>query len=383
MLPIGTNIRPRRTPYANYVLIGINVAVFLIQFGIDPLTGMIAPRAWVRDFMLDPQNRRLWQFVTYAFLHGGFMHILGNMYFLYLFGNSINDRLGSAGYICFYLAGAVFSGIGHVMVSTVPVLGASGAVAAVTGAYLVFFPRSLITVVYWFIFIGTIELPALYFIALKMMLIDNIIARGTQNVAYDAHLAGYAFGIAVTLALLATGKVTSGHYDLWLSLKQWNRRRRFSDAVSSGYDPFRGRAYSQSDPGQAAGEEASEPEEVVRLRKDIDNYINQKNIAAAADAYLLMAGIDSRQLPPRRYLLDIANQLAGEKRYSEAADAYEKLIHRYSSRENIEQVELMLGIIYARYLNKPEKAADYLKSARQRLTEPGQIRMCSEELEKL
>ena len=97
-----------------------------------------------------PARPYLWQFITYAFLHSGLLHIFGNMFFLYIFGNNVNDKLGHFGYLCFYLAGAVFSAVGHTLVSSNPVMGASGAVAAVTGAYLVLFPQTLITIVYWF-----------------------------------------------------------------------------------------------------------------------------------------------------------------------------------------------------------------------------------------
>ncbi|MCK5226339.1 MAG: rhomboid family intramembrane serine protease, partial [Planctomycetes bacterium] len=199
-------------------------------------------RQWADTFMLTPSNLHFWQFISYAFLHGGYMHIIGNMFFLYLFGNNVNDKLGTAGYLGFYLAGAVFSGLGHMLMSSSPVLGASGAVAAVTGAYLVLFPQTLVTVVYWFIFIGTMEVPAIYFIAFKMIVIDNMIGRGTANVAYDAHLAGYAFGILGILIALATGIIRGNNFDLWAMLKRWNRRRQYKDIASSGYDPFTGRA---------------------------------------------------------------------------------------------------------------------------------------------
>ncbi|MHC4691060.1 MAG: rhomboid family intramembrane serine protease, partial [Planctomycetota bacterium] len=170
------------------------------------------------------------------------------MYFLYLFGNNVNDKLGHTNYVLFYLAGAVLSGAGHIAFTKwfsagsfgTPLIGASGAVAAVTGAYLVLYPQTLITIIYWFFFIGTIELPAIYFIALKMILIDNLIVANAPNVAYEAHLAGYAFGIISLLILLYTGIISSTGLDLSAMIKQWNRRRRYRDVVSTGYNPFDG-----------------------------------------------------------------------------------------------------------------------------------------------
>ena len=385
ILPIRTSIRPRRTPYANYALIAANVIIFLLEYHVDPRTHQLAFRPWVLQFMLTPARPYLWQFISYAFLHGGLMHIFFNMFFLYLFGNNVNDKLGTTGYVCFYLGGAVFSGIGHTLMSSTPVLGASGAVAAVTGAYLVLFPQTLITVIYWFIFIGTMELSALYFIAFKMILLDNVIARYTPHVAYDAHLAGYAFGIASLLLMLATGLITGSGFDLWAMLKRWNQRRRYRDVVSSGYDPFTGRTtrpVKVKEIKKTAAQKQHE-ERVNDLRNEIARRIDQRNLPAAAELYLELMKLDSTQIPPRQYLLDIANQLASENRHAEAAQAYEKFLSHYGSYEYAEQVELMLGIQYSRYLNKTDLAIKHLQAAAEKLADPGQLKMCRDELAKL
>lgn len=107
LLPIRTSIYPKKTPYANYLLIAANLVVFLLSMHLvlDPRSGhrVLVLRDWADPFKLVPDQPYIWQFVTYAFLHGGLWHILGNMYFLYLFGNNINDKLGNVGYVCFYL----------------------------------------------------------------------------------------------------------------------------------------------------------------------------------------------------------------------------------------------------------------------------------------
>ncbi|MHC4755010.1 MAG: rhomboid family intramembrane serine protease [Planctomycetota bacterium] len=385
LLPIRTNIRPWRTPYANYALIIANVVIFLLQFQQHPVTHQIVYKPWVSHFMLNPVRPDLWQFISYAFLHGGLFHILGNMFFLYLFGNNVNDKLGHIGYMCLYLAGSIFSGLGHAMMSGSPVLGASGAVAAITGAYLVLFPQTLITVIYWLIFIGTMELPALYFIAFKMILIDNMIAKSTPNVAYDAHLAGYAFGILSMVGMLATGVISSSSFDLWATIKQWNRRRVYRDVVSSGYDPFKGRYTKEIKvkPVKKTAVQIENEEKISQLRNEIGKRISQRNISGAANAYLDLMAIDPEQVPPRQYLLDIANQLASENKPAESAEAYEKFLSHYKSYEYSEQVQLMLGIIYSRYLGKSDKAKQYLSAALEKLTDPGQIKMCKAELENL
>ncbi|MCH7558792.1 MAG: rhomboid family intramembrane serine protease [Planctomycetes bacterium] len=382
IIPYRTSIRPRRTPYTNYVLIAVNVFIFFLEYQIHPITGNLEFRPWVQQFMLTAVRPQLWQFVSYAFLHAGFMHIIGNMFFLYLFGNNVNDKLGHIGYLCFYLAGAVFSGIGHTVLhssSHIPTLGASGAVAAITGAYLVLFPKTLVTVLYWFFFIGVMEVPALYFIAFKMILIDNVIARYTPQVAYDAHLSGYAFGIAASLGMLAAGLISTSNFDLWAMTKRWNRRRHYRDAVSSGYDPFTGRAGTKQIKVKSPAEQQKD-EKTQELRNEISNRMLERNLPAAAEVYLKLMNHDSEQLLPRQNLLDIANKLAGDNKHTESAQAYEQFLTHYRTYEYAEQVELMLGILYCRYLNQPKQAIKYLEAAAKKLTDPGQLKMCKDEL---
>ncbi len=388
LLPIRTSIRPRRTPYMNYALIVVNTAIFLMTYWPhrNIYTGAVEIlRPWADQFMLTPRPQ-LWQFVSYAFLHGGYMHIIGNMFFLYLFGNNVNDKLGHVGYLCFYLAGGVFSGIGHLMVGGGNVLGASGAVAAVTGAYLVLFPQTLITVLYWFFFIGTLEVPALYFIAFKMIILDNVIIRYTWSpVAYDAHLAGYAFGIASLLLLLATGLVGASNFDLWAMLKRWNRRRVYRDVVSSGYDPFGSVVKAKAVKAREVEGPADTKQDrrITEIRGEISRRISERNLPAASDLYLSLMGLDSRQVLPRQHLLDIANQLASESKAVESARAYEQFLEHYGSYEYSEQVQLMLGILYSRYLDSPALAAKHLEAAAEKLSDPGQLKMCRAELSKL
>jgi len=399
MLPIRTSIQPRRTPYANYALIAVNVIAFFLTYGPHPeiIGGQLATvpvHHWAKQFMLTPAEARLWQFLSYAFLHGGILHIFGNMFFLYIFGNNVNDKIGHLGYLFFYLAGAVFSGLGHAVIhssSSIPTLGASGAVAAMTGAYLVLFPQTLITVLYWFFFIGTVEVPALYFIIFKLVIWDNIFEPrfAPANIAYSAHLTGYAFGIAATLVLLATGLLSGSSYDLWAMIKRWNRRRQYRDVVSSGYDPFTdqiGRKpikvpeLKKNRYGQA---QQQKEEKIQGLRNDISTRILERNLPAAAETYLELMRLDNNQILPRQHLLDIANQFASDNKPAEAAQAYEQFLTHYSNYEYVEQVELMLGLLYSRYLAKPQLAVKHLQAASEKLTDPGQLKMCKDELARL
>lgn len=386
MLPIRTNIEPHRVPYTNYALIAVNVVIFLITY----VGGEQNLRGWASGFILTPAYPFLWQFITYAFLHANFYHILGNMYFLYIFGNNVNDRLGNLGYLCFYLAGAIFSAIGHILAASwfghgvaTPVLGASGAIAAVTGAYLVLFPQSLITIVYYFIIIGTMEVPAIFLILFKMIFIDNIISTSAQNVAYDAHLAGYAFGILSILLFLIIKIISGDQFDLWAMITRWNRRREYRSAVSEAGEPFPVRLSRKIKVKDVTSETQQKAEDAsIAIKHQIYNLISQGNLASAAQLYVdsqsKLTGALSKQT-----MLDIANQLMSAGQWQQAADAYEKFLSLYGSYEHTEQVQLMLGIIYSRYIVNKEKAVEYLKKAAARLSDDGQKKMCQAEITKL
>jgi membrane associated rhomboid family serine protease len=393
LLPIRTSIVPSRTPYANYVLIGLNVVIFLLTYHPHLIPGSTTQeplRLTAQQFMLYPVNAYLWQFVSYAFLHGSWMHLIGNMYFLYLFGQTVNDRLGNVSYLCLYLAGAVFAGIGHMLFGKlVPVLGASGAVAAITGAYLVLFPRTLITVVYWFYIIGTVEVSALIFIAFKLIIYDNFIepSFAPSAVAYWAHAAGYAFGILASILLIAFGFIGRTQEDLWFMLRQWNRRRQFRDLAADGYDPFRGRTVRKTVDARVSGPSVAEPplsaEPQNPLRTEILALIHGHNLATAAQRYQELLAQDPASVLPRQVQLDVANQLMSAGQWQSSAQAYELYLTHYSGYEYTEQVHLMLGLLYGRYLQSPDRAIVFLRKAMETLTDSAQKELCRTELARL
>ncbi|NLW83693.1 MAG: rhomboid family intramembrane serine protease [Phycisphaerae bacterium] len=388
LLPIRTSISPRRTPYANYILITTNIVIFMLSYWPHQVGPYIEPlRNWAQPFMLLPEHPYIWQFVTYAFLHGSLMHILGNMYFLYIFGNNVNDRLGNVGYICFYLGGAVFSGLGHALLHSNPVLGASGAVAAVTGAYLVLFPHTFLTVIYMFIIIGTFEIKAMFLIAIKLILFDNFLQKhiSTANIAFDAHLAGYGFGIIVLMGLLAVKILDSSYADLWGSLRQWNRRRRFRDIAADDYDPWGHRVGRKPVTAKVEDSGKADPnvERILGLRAQIGQAMNRHDNQQAARLYEELLDLDPRQVLPRQLQLDMANQLFSDGKWKLSSKTYELFLASYSNYEHAEQVFLMLGLLYGRYLNQRDIALDYLNRAKDRLTDPGQKSLCTQEISRL
>jgi membrane associated rhomboid family serine protease len=147
------------------------------------------------------------------FLHGGWLHLIGNMLYLWIFGNNIEDRLGALGFIAFYVAGGAAAALAQVAIdptSEVPLVGASGAISAVLGAYLVFFPHArVLTLVFLGFFYQLLQVPALLVLGFwfVLQLIEGVGSLGASTmaggVAFFAHIGGFAAGVGVALVVRA------------------------------------------------------------------------------------------------------------------------------------------------------------------------------------
>jgi membrane associated rhomboid family serine protease len=148
--------------------------------------------------------------IVSMFLHGSWLHVLGNMLFLWIFGNNIEERLGPIGYAFFYLVAGVVAALAHVATqtnSTVPVVGASGAIAGVMGAYLVLYPKArILTIIPLFIFLQFVYLPA--YIVLLGWLVLQFFTNPNTGVAVAAHIGGFIFGAAIGLFFRGTSQPT-------------------------------------------------------------------------------------------------------------------------------------------------------------------------------
>ncbi|HLL89523.1 MAG TPA: rhomboid family intramembrane serine protease [Tepidisphaeraceae bacterium] len=382
LIPIRTDSPLRRTPWMNVALIALNVLLFVVQKNSPAFEDL---------FELKPRDPAVFNYLTYAFLHdtGGSvpMHLIGNMLFLWIFGNNVNDKLGHLGYLGFYLAGAVFSGVGFVATNAVlPVQGASGAISAVTGAYLVLFPRSHVTLFYYFFLIGTLDIPSVWFILLyfgkDLIGFSGISGSGGMGgVAYAAHVSGTVFGFAVCFVMLVTNLLPRDHFDVLSVVNRWNRRRVYRDAVAGGYDPF-----NRHGVGTDAHPPApADPRQVRALdfRSEALAAVARHDVPRAAELYVQMKAFDPAQVLTRQAQLDVANQLASQQKFAEAAEAYEQFLRSYPNFEQIEQVELMLGLIYARYLDRFEPARKLLVHALSRLHGDREIALARQELARI
>jgi len=386
IIPLRTDSRLHSTPYMNWALIVANVLVFAFvqhkvdhqfQFDFTDINNRITGY-----YQLSPDFPDLKTFVTYAFMHANIMHLVGNMLFLYIFGNNVNDKMGHAGYLAFYLAGSVFAGMAFVLMEGHHhgVIGASGAVAAVTGAYLVLFPRSHVTIVYFWYFFGKYDVPSMWFIV--FFFVKDVFFNFAQQdgVAHAAHIGGTLFGFTLSIVLLSLRLLPRDQFDLVAGIKQWNRRRQYRDMVSRGYNPF------DSAPRQKPGPPVPpdpRQEQIMNIRAAILEAVARHDLPNAASLYLQLKQFDPQQALPKQAQLDIANQLAGEQKYTQAAEAYETLMRVYPKIEQIEQYELMLGVIYARYLDQFDRAAHFLQRAVLRLHDSNALSLANDELKRI
>lgn len=212
IIPVG-DINPRRTvPFINYFLILANVAVYVYY-----LTTLFRPEPEVVQIVdthaLTPDRWNLRTLFTSMFLHGSAAHLLGNMLFLWIAGDNVEDRLGHLPYLFFYLAAGMAGGVAHIVTATremsgVPTVGASGAISGVLGAYLVFFPTSRIKFFFWFfVFMRSFTTPSWvaigFWVALQALMGWQQMKGQTMMVAVFAHLGGFLFGFGVALLLRA------------------------------------------------------------------------------------------------------------------------------------------------------------------------------------
>ena len=220
MFPIRDTQPSYSRPIVTILLIVANILVFLFEFTLNDWDR----NAFITLYGLVPEHFQLINVFTSMFLHGGWLHVLGNMWFLWIFGDNIEDILGHGKYLLFYLLCGVVAAVAQVALnldSRVPMVGASGAIAGVMGAYMVKFPRARIeTVIFVFLFITRIDVPAwamlIYWFATQLF--SGVGSIGyTQSsqggTAFFAHVGGFLAGVLL-VKLMATREPYARRRDL-------------------------------------------------------------------------------------------------------------------------------------------------------------------------
>jgi membrane associated rhomboid family serine protease len=218
MIPLKDHNPTRRIPYINLLLIAANLSIFGYQFfslpqgpvflihglGVVPHDLLASPAAGPHALLPAPLT-----VFSAMFIHGGWLHLLGNMLYLWIFGDNVEDRLGHGRYLLFYLACGVIAALTHALIfsqSTVPCVGASGAISGVLAAYLFFFPGAKVSTLFViFVFIRVVRLPAVVllgvWIALQVVSGMQDLSAAAGGVAWFAHIGGFAAGALLGLTM--------------------------------------------------------------------------------------------------------------------------------------------------------------------------------------
>jgi rhomboid family protein len=231
MVPIRDDNPTAAFPFVNYALISANVAVWLFEWNLlragaastVPGFGLVPAR-----FSADPGGEAFTVF-TSMFMHGGWEHLLGNMLFLYIFGDNVEDALGHGRYLVFYLAAGMAAAATQVVidpVSMIPMVGASGAIAGVLGAYLVLYPRAPVYVInpippLWLVFGLFLVFPAWlvvgeWFVWNVWLGFNSLATRAIGGVAFFAHIGGFVLGLlAIRPAMIGRQRTAARRWDGW------------------------------------------------------------------------------------------------------------------------------------------------------------------------
>ena len=209
MIPLRSTERVQSTTFVVGILIALNVLIFLFQASLDPYALERFVEHW--GIVPDSISGNLQTLLTSMFLHGGWLHLLGNMLFLWVFGRNVEDLIGGRRFLAFYLCCGLAAGILQVVTnpySRVPTIGASGAIAGVMGAYLIKFPRArIVTLVFIIVFVTTVEIPAWIMLVwwFVIQLFSGLGSLATTNysgggIAWFAHVGGFVTGMLLIRA---------------------------------------------------------------------------------------------------------------------------------------------------------------------------------------
>ncbi|MBI1789250.1 MAG: rhomboid family intramembrane serine protease [Acidobacteria bacterium] len=204
MIPLRDTLPSRSAPVVTMAILVVNVLVFLYQVSLEPYTR----NHFIYQYAMIPAKPQLLDFLTSMFLHGGWMHLIGNMWFLWIFGDNVEDILGHGKYLAFYLACGAAAGAAQYLAnpdSRIPTVGASGAIAGVMGAYMIKFPQArILTLIPIFVLFTTVEIPAvlilIYWFVLQLFSGVGSIGHSSVSqggVAYWAHIGGFVAGMVL------------------------------------------------------------------------------------------------------------------------------------------------------------------------------------------
>ncbi len=351
-IPFGTNLDAGRRPLVLYGLVAVNVAIHTAVF-IGFRNENPAALEWFERLKLSFRHFGWWEPFTYQFLHDprGIMHLASNMIFLLAFGTVVEGRLGKLGFLALYLVGGALAGLLQVAITGGSVVGASGSVSVVAGAFLALHPRGQVHGL-WLLPPSRITMPAVWMLGIYAAIdfintFTDALGATRTGVGTIAHLAGLFFGLTVCVTLLGTGVLKRNDFDLFFLLKQWKRRRDLRAAtVSAGLGTADGPVSARV---RADSADEMSPKERT-LRHTIAAAHRERDLVLSAQIYRDLLALNPTSVLPAALQLDVANQLAADGDWRAARSAYANFIERFRSDPNLGDARLMLAVIQTRRL---------------------------------
>jgi membrane associated rhomboid family serine protease len=369
MIPLGTEREIRGPARA---VIGLIVANLVARAFFGPGG---SPEAWTDTWAFQPASPRWWNLLSYQFAHdpGSWLHLAGNMLFLWVFGRPIEGHVGSLRFLALYLTGGVVAGLAHWATSPSPVIGASGSVAAVSGAFLALFPRSRVLV--FFPLAGIIAVPATVLIAIYVVVdLFGLLGAGRGGIAHVAHLGGYAWGLGLGLLSLKFGGAPRGETDLVFLLRQAARRRDMRKALSGGKSPWLGGEVPRGEAGPLVGRER----EIAEIRARVQASLRKADSAAALAGWRDLLRLDPEARLPAAAQLDLANRIYALGDADAALGAYEAWLRGPVAGGDADAVRLIAASLRLRHRGDRTAALELLRGLPERLGDPGQRRLAEE-----
>lgn len=395
LIPIGDEDKLIRTPFVNYALVAANVVLFFaLAFRPDYYKEIVYKYGTI------PAQFSPVTLVTSAFLHGGILHLLGNMWFLWIFGDNIEDRLGHLAYLGFYLGGAACADIIFVIAnagSPYPAIGASGAVAAVLGAYALMLPKVKIRFFYFFYYhAGTFAISAVfaigYWAALQVISYVRFEVAGTPGIAYSAHLGGFGFGLAA--GAITRSILSSIRKEQMETIDNWRRERK--NASREPLVPYRSkytedanrelREYEKQRPHRPTPRRESRPvthDYISNARERVSQLLAAGKEEQALEEYLSLIRRHKYTALPVLEQLRIADLFLTRQEHRCAQEAYERFLHHYPRHRHANDARYNLAMLCAEYTQDYATARRLLKELIRTEGDSAKLARLEEELKRV
>ncbi|MHC4820430.1 MAG: rhomboid family intramembrane serine protease [Planctomycetota bacterium] len=396
ILPLGDENPASRKPYVTWAIIALNGLVFLALNLLRGQEGSVTEisQADALAYGLVPADPTPWAFLSCQFVHANLLHLVGNMWFLHIFGDNVEDKMGRLSFLGFYLLGGIVASVafllfGSTIVSAlgarggdlaevwqqVPLVGASGAIAAVTGAYIVFFPKARIRVLWWLIFVGFSSFPAILVVGmffLKDLISAAIVgssmlggAAHVGGVAYAAHVGGTVMGIVVAFLLKPRLRARGG--------SPWDKDTGFSKRVSE-----------DTDSGEwSAGWDGPRTMPSKDLRDQLVGAVLDQRMELALDLYGKWKAQPRHKVLPPGVEIEIAHEIVRRGDIHGALDAYRSYLGRHPVAPDAAEAKFRLGLLHARATGEHRRAREWLLQAIQEHGNPATVEYAKRELAEL